>query len=273
MEEQAEFHPLNRLLLSHPLTAAPLEPRERRQLRATYYGAQREVDDQLGHLFDYLAVSGLSGGTLVVLTSDHGEMGGDHWLVEKCGYWDESFHVPLIVRDPTPAAAGTRGAVVDEPTESVDVAATILDWLAVEVPRQFDGWPLTPFLRTGRAPQRWRQTVHYEWDFRHVQQRWAERQLGIPSDHCSLAVARSATTKYVQFAAGPEVLRPLLFDLARPEGHTRDLLADGGTGALEQGFEMAQEMLRWRSRNLERSLADCYLAPGTGPVWGRSLWR
>ena len=86
VEEQAELHPLERLLLSHPLTAAPLAPRERRRLRATYYGAQREVDDQLGHLFDYLGVSGLSGGTLVVLTSDHGEVGADHWLVQKCGY-------------------------------------------------------------------------------------------------------------------------------------------------------------------------------------------
>ena len=68
------------------MRAAPLERRERRRLRATYYGAQREVNDRLGHLFDYLGVSGLSGGSLVVLTSDHGEMGGDHWLVQKCGY-------------------------------------------------------------------------------------------------------------------------------------------------------------------------------------------
>ena len=37
---------------------------------------------------------------MVVVTSDHGEMGGDHWLLEKLGYWDESYHVPLIVVDP-----------------------------------------------------------------------------------------------------------------------------------------------------------------------------
>ena len=273
VEEQAGFHPLNRLLLSLPLTAAPVDERERRQLRATYYGAQREVDDQLGRLFAYLSQSGLSRDTLVVLTSDHGEMGGDHWLVEKCGYWDESFHIPLIVCDPAPEAAATRGAVVDEPTESVDVSATVLDWLGVEVPRQFDGWSLMAFLRAGRAPERWRQTVHYEWDFRHVQRLWAERNLGVPSEHCSLAVARSATSKYVQFAADPEVLRPLLFDLGQPDGHTRDLLAEGGPSGREQGFAMAQEMLTWRARHLDRSLADCYLAPGTGPVWGRSQWR
>ena len=39
----------------------------------------------------------MAASTLVVLTSDHGEMGGDHWLLEKLGFWDESYHVPLIV--------------------------------------------------------------------------------------------------------------------------------------------------------------------------------
>jgi hypothetical protein len=36
---------------------------------------------------------------------------------------------------------------------------------------------------------------------------------------------------------------------------------------------MAQEMLRWRMRNMERTLTNCYLAPGTGAVWGRDEWR
>ena len=88
---------------------APHDERERRQLRATYYGAQREVDDGLGQLFGFLVRSGLAESTLVVVTSDHGEMGGDHWLLEKLGYWDESYHVPLIVVDPRPEADGAGG--------------------------------------------------------------------------------------------------------------------------------------------------------------------
>ena len=104
--EEAAAHPLNGAVLATPLAGAPEDEGERRQMRATYYGAQREVDDQLGRLFGYLEASGLSDNTLVVLTSDHGEMGGDHWLFEKLGYWDESFHVPLIIRDPDPAVGG-----------------------------------------------------------------------------------------------------------------------------------------------------------------------
>jgi arylsulfatase A-like enzyme len=280
-EQEAAFHPANAALLALPATAAPRDERERRQLRATYYGAQKEVDDQLGRLFSFLEAEGLASNTLVVLTSDHGEMGGDHWLLEKCGYWDESFHVPLVVRNPFAEADATRGLVVRQPTESVDVSATVLDWLGLEVPRQVDGWPLTPFVRTGVPPEHWRTAAHWEWDFRHAQFRVAGQHFGLPAEHCSLAVLRSADTKYVQFAADADVLPPLLFDLRTDLGHTRNVAASRlgtvgiGGPASEAGLEltMAQDMLRWRMRNLERTLTNCYLAPGVGPLWARDQWR
>ena len=163
-------------------------------MRATYYGAQKEVDDQLGRLFGYLDASGLADSTLVVLTTDHGEMGGDHWLFEKLGYWDESFHVPLIVRDPDPSATAGRGRVVEAFTESVDVLPTICRWLGIEVPLQADGFALQPFLSgeaghrgwprstgalrpTGVGPSPTLPTV-------------AERYFGIPMAHCTLDVVR-----------------------------------------------------------------------------------
>lgn len=269
-QAEAGVHPLNAMLLASPHTAGPTDERERRQLRATYYGAQTEVDDHLRRLFHFLDMTGLAADTLVVLTSDHGEMGGDHWLVEKCGYWDESFHIPLIVRDPGPAADGTRGSVVHHPTESVDVAPTILDWLGLSQPAQFDGWPLTGFVHRGHAPEHWRAAAHWEWDFRHPQARLAETYLGIPSEHCNLAVLRTPGYKYVQFAASPEVLPALLFDLGSDRGCTSDLSGPGVSTATE--LAMAQELLRWRMRSSERALSNCFLAPGTGPVWSRSSW-
>jgi arylsulfatase A-like enzyme len=270
-EAEARSHPLNDLLVRLPETAAPHDEGERRQLRATYYGAQSEVDDQLGRLFAYLDGQGLSSRTLVVLTSDHGEMGGDHWLVGKCGYWDESFHIPLIVRDPLAGGDATRGLVVSQPTESVDVAPTILDWLGAQIPVQCDGWPLTPFVRAGAAPAHWRTAAHWEWDFRHAQFRYAEQRLGIPGEHCSLAVLRRPEAKYVQFAAEPDVLPPLLFDLGPGPGHVVNL--SGEPAAIDQERAMAQEMLRWRMRNMDRTLANCYLAPAVGPIWDQGSWR
>ncbi|MGP8060686.1 MAG: sulfatase-like hydrolase/transferase [Acidimicrobiales bacterium] len=269
-EEEVALHPFNRLVLGVPGVAAPADERERRQLRATYYGAQREVDDVLATLFDYLDRSGLAASTLVVLTSDHGEMGGDHWLLEKLGYWDESYHVPLVVRDPRPVAEAGRGRVVDACTEAVDVLPTICEWLGIEVPLQADGWSLAPFLRGEPVPGHWRDEIHFEWHFSDPSTQMAEQFLGLPMSHCSLTVARGARTKYVQFGADPSVFPPLLFDLDDDPGQLEDRLAGPGADAL--GWEAARRLVQWRMRNDERTLSG-QLLTASGPVEARDTWR
>ena len=66
-----------------PGVGCPIDDRDRRQLVATYYGMMAEVDDQLARLFGWLDRSGQADDTLVVLTSDHGDQMGDHWLVRE----------------------------------------------------------------------------------------------------------------------------------------------------------------------------------------------
>jgi arylsulfatase A-like enzyme len=271
-EEEAEAHPLNRVLMNLPLVGAPEDQRERRQMRATYHGAQREVDDQLGRLFEYLDTSGLASSTLVVLTSDHGEMGGDHWLFEKLGYWDESFHVPLIVRDPEPGSDPGRGSVVKAFTESVDVLPTICRWLGIEVPLQADGFDLQPFLAgPSAAPDHWRTEAHWSWNFSEPATRVAEEYFGIPMAHCALDVGRGADIKYVQFAADGGELPPLLFDLAVDPDQLHDLVREGGAGEL--GWAAAQRLLQWRMRNDERTLSGTMLTPSAGVMSARDDWR
>jgi arylsulfatase A-like enzyme len=257
--------------MSLPVFGAPSDERERRQMRATYHGMQHEVDDQLGRVFGYLEESGLASSTLVVLTSDHGEMGGDHWLFEKIGYWDESYHVPLVIRDPLEAADAARGSVVRAPTESVDVSATILDWLGLEIPLQVDGWPLTPFLREGVTPEHWRTEAHFEWDFRNPLNRLAETFLGIPMEHCSLVAIRGDGYKYVQFAAEGGALPPLYFDLAADPSQINDIARDPARAG--DVLAAAQTMLRWRMRHADRTLSGQMLSFGNGLVAYRDPWR
>jgi arylsulfatase A-like enzyme len=271
-DDEAAIHPLAAMALHVPEVGAPDDEQERRQLRATYYGAQREVDDGLAPLFEYLETSGLSQSTLVVVTSDHGEMGGDHWLLEKLGYWDESYHVPLIVVDPRPVANDGRGTVVDAVTESVDVLPTICEFLGADVPLQADGWSLAPFTRGEPLPAHWRDTAHYEWSFADPVHQRAERAFGIPMSHCALAVGRGPRHKYVQFAAADDVMPPLLFDLSDDPGQTRNLLASGedvGSAA----WLGAQELLRWQMRSAERTLSGSLLDPEQGLVQAREDWR
>jgi arylsulfatase A-like enzyme len=204
----------------------------------------------------------------MVVTSDHGEMGGDHWRLEKLGYWDESFHVPLIVRDPTPGTP--PGQVVADVTESVDVLPTICTRLGIEVPLQADGYPLQPFIAGEGAPEGWRSEAHWGWDFSDPVLRLAESHLGIPMAHCALDVVRGRTTKFVQFAAEPEMMPPLFFDLGSDPNQLHDLVRSGEGAAA--GWEAAQRLLRWRMRYAERTLSGHALMPD-GPVASSDRWR
>ncbi len=274
--EEAAAHPFNRLVLAVSGVAAPDDERERRQMLATYYGAMDEVDDQLGRLLGHLDASGLTDSTLVVVTSDHGDMGGDHWLFEKLGYWDESYHVPLIVRDPHRSADPGRGDVVRAFTESVDVLPTICRWLDIEVPLQADGFPLQPFI-TGEglapdgAPAHWRREAHWSWHFSNPATRGAENLFGIPMAHCSMDVARGSEVKYVQFAADADLLPPILFELGADPGQLHDLVARGEDA--ESAWAAAQRLLQWRMRHDDRQLAGTILTPDRGPVSARDEWR
>jgi arylsulfatase A-like enzyme len=271
-EQEAAMHPLPALALEVPGVGAPRDERERRQVRATYYGAQREVDDALRPLFDYLTETGLAASTLVIVTSDHGEMGGDHWLLEKLGYWDESYHVPLIVADPRPEAETGRGRVVRTVTESVDVFPTICEFIGAEVPLQVDGWSLSPFTRGDPTPEHWRTTAHFEWSFSDPADQLPETMLGIPMSHCSLAVSRGPEHKFVQFAASPDLLPPLLFDLRADPDQVRNLFACD-EGCHEVAWNALQELVQWQMRSAERTLSGSFLHPERGLVQTRDAWR
>jgi arylsulfatase A-like enzyme len=208
-----------------------------------------------------------------VLTSDHGEMGGDHWLLEKLGFWDESYHVPLIVVDPRPEAEGSRGKIVHAVTESVDVLPTICDFMGVEVPLQADGWSLEPFLRGERAPEHWRDTAHFEWSFSNPVNQLAEQGFGIPMSHCALAVSRGPRYKYVQFAADATLMPPLLFDLERDPEQRHNLLVEEAPGVATAAWESTRELLQWQMRTAERTLSSAFLDPERGLVEARDTWR
>ncbi len=229
-----------------------------RQLRATYYGMMSEVDVQVGRLIDHLESTGEYERTLIVFGSDHGEQLGDHWLFAKYSYFDEAFHIPLIVRDPRPEADGGRGRVVEAFTENVDVMPTILDWLGAKVPAECDGESLLPFCRGGTDPG-WRREVHWAYDFRDIVGRRFERALGLTSDQCTMNVIRDERYKYVHFTALP----PLFFDLQEDPAEFRNLADDPAYRGLV--LEYAQKMLSWRMAHDERRLTNTKVTPN-GPV-------
>ena len=217
---------------------------EFRQLKATYYGMIAEVDAQLGRAFEAIKARGEWDRTLVVFTSDHAEMLGDHYSLGKGGYFDQSQHIPLIIREPRIG----QGHRVEAFTEAVDIFPTLLEAIGGQPLHQPDGRSLLPLIE-GQVPEGWRDAVHWEFDFRDVAGQRAERWFGRRSTQLSLAVLRTTHWKYVHFAS----LSPLLFDLQADPANLRNLAGDPAYAAVQ--IEMAERLLGWRAEHLDQTLA------------------
>jgi arylsulfatase A-like enzyme len=253
-QAEGQQHPWLAHHLSHPLHAAPDDIRQLQRMRAVYYGLISEVDAALGRLFDHLRQEGLWDKTLIVFTSDHGEQLGDHWMLGKAGYFDQSFHVPLIIRDPSAEADAQRGRVVNAFSEHVDIMPTLLTHLDLAVPPQCDGAALQPFLRSA-GPPRWRTHAHWTFDFRDPSFDGPEQALGLTLHQCNLAVIRGERFKYVHFAG----LAPLLFDLIADPGEFMNLASHPDYRQVL--LEHAQALISWRLRHEDQTLTHMMASP------------
>lgn len=112
--------------------------------RAAYYGMVNFIDDQIGRLIQFAA--GLMNESMVVFTSDHGEMLGDHHLFRKTWPYEASARVPFIMR--TPKSWGyPEDVVCQTPVGLQDIMPTLLDAAGLDIPGTCTGKSLLPILR------------------------------------------------------------------------------------------------------------------------------
>jgi arylsulfatase A-like enzyme len=102
------------------------DPKMIQHFISEYYALVKEVDDWIGQILDKLDELGLTDNTMVVFTSDHGEMLGSHGMRGKFCFYEESSHVPMMIRFPGRIKPGTK---VKAPVSNMDLFATILDYL------------------------------------------------------------------------------------------------------------------------------------------------
>ncbi len=192
-------------------------------------GLIKQVDDQLGVLFDYLRRSGRDQDTMVIFCSDHGDYLGDHYLGEKELFHDCVAKVPLIVR--LPGDGARRGAVESRLVEAIDLVPTILDALGAEIPDHIlEGRSLLPLLR-GEQPADWRRAVFSENNY--AFRDFVREPLGRPADGCHTIMVRDHDWKYVHF----EGLRPQLFDLRADPDEYDDLGADPAHASVRERYQ------------------------------------
>ena len=221
------------------------QDRDFRMIAATYYGMLAEVDAQIGRVFDAVNECGYWNDTLIVFTSDHGEQMGDHRSLGKFGFYDQSYHIPLIIKTP---GDKTEGRGVDAFTESVDVMPTILDEVGHPSVAVLDGKSLQPFLYN-QPVSGWRREAHWEFDFRCITDQQAETALGISSRQANLSVLRCPEFKYVHFAGLPAIL----YDLTTDPAETNNLIEHADYQSVR--VSMAEKLLQWRAEHLDQSLA------------------
>jgi len=263
VQEEAGQHPWVDYYLSNqqipgyprvekPSKAKTISDLDLRQIRATYFGMMSEVDVQIGRVLDHLKCLGCYDETLIIFTSDHGEQLGDHWMFSKFGYYDQTFHIPLIIHHPSRVANGARGSVVSSFTESIDVMPTILQAIGQDIPVQCDGCSLQPFLY-GAQPGNWRQEYHAEFDIRSAFNLKHENPLGMSRHNCSVNIIRDEHYKYVHFNGLPTVF----FDLKDDPNEFRDRSADPAY----QGhmLEYTGKMLSWRMQHDDPALTNMHI--------------
>lgn len=115
------------------------------ELRANYYAIVSLCDEQLGRVLDAFDRHDMWKDTMLVLTTDHGFLLGEHdfWAKNRMNMYEEVAHIPLFIHHPTRGTPGTRRKGL---TQNIDLAATFVDLFGAERPAEMQGLSLLPML-------------------------------------------------------------------------------------------------------------------------------
>lgn len=199
-----------------------LRPMEIQRARAGYYGNITFIDHQLGRLFNFYRGANRRAfdNTIIVFSSDHGEMLGDHYHWRKTTAYEGSARIPLVVRYPT-AWNMPRGQVRTEPVELRDVMPTFLDAAGVAIPASVDGASVLPLLNS--ASSSWRDFIQGEYTKGYV-------------PGTGMQYVTDGLEKYIWFHHTDE---ELFFDLRTDPNECRDLSKES---------DMQARVTLWRQR-------------------------
>jgi arylsulfatase A-like enzyme len=254
--ERAAPHPVVAAFMAHEESVNFARDEVRLTVIPTYMGLISQLDAHVGRLVAHLEATGEIGHTIIVVTSDHGDYLGDHWLGEKDLFHEEIVRIPMVVMDPRPEADATRGRTIDALVEAIDLAPTFLDWAGSEpVPERLEGRSLVPLLR-GEDVRVWRDAVFSDSDFA---LRHARRTLGLEVDEARGFMVRTRRWKYVHFERFP----PQLFDLDADPREQADLGRSAAHAEVRE--EMKERLLDWAlSRRTRTTVADAFIRQATG---------
>ena len=146
-----------------------------------YLRCVRGVDESVGTLMATLEELGLSDNTVVIYSSDQGFYIGDHGWYDKRWMYEESLKMPLIVKWPGVAEAGS---VNEDLVQNLDYAETFLEMAGAEIPADMQGRSLVPLL-AGETPADWRESIYYHY-YEYPSVHMVPRHYGVRNDRFKL---------------------------------------------------------------------------------------
>jgi len=242
--ERQNPHPVYEAFMSNVIGQAFSRDDVRDKVVPAYMGLVKQCDDQMGVLFRWMEETGRMEDTMIVLTSDHGDYLGDHWLGEKDLFHSPSVKVPLIIYDPSSEADATRGMVSDALIESIDLAATFIEVAGSEVPDHIVEGRSLCHLLYGQAPSDWREFVISEYNYSLTPM---AAKLGVEPKNAVLTMVADHRWKLIH----AEGFRPMLFDLENDPDEFKDL---GDDPAYEEiRGQMYEKLFTWARRHAQRT--------------------
>ncbi|MGB1309626.1 MAG: sulfatase-like hydrolase/transferase [Leucothrix sp.] len=248
--EKIDTHPIYAQFMNNAVGKAFQRDEVLDTVIPAYMGLIKQADDQLGRLFTHLEETGRFDDTMIVITSDHGDYMGDHWLGEKDLFHEPSVRIPMIIYDPSTKADASRGKVCDELVESIDLAATFYETaggvIEGTVDHILEGQSLLPLLHQ-QACMPVRDYAFSEYDYSVTP---AAVNLGINPRQAQLYMVTDKRWKYI-FAEGD--IRPMLFDLQTDPQELNDLGASETPQHIEVKTRLFMALSQWWRRVNQRT--------------------
>lgn len=260
-EELDAPHPVVEAFMQHDESRNFAREEVRERVIPAYMGLISQLDHHIGRLMTFLQEQGILDDTLIVLTADHGDYLGDHWLGEKELFHEPSARIPLIVVSPDQAADATRGSRNNRLVESIDLLPTFLDIAdGRPAPHILEGRSLLPLIND-KATDAWREYAFSEADYAW---RHARKHLNLAPDETRAFMVTNARWKYVHY----EHFRPQLFDLHNDPDELHDLGLSPDHDAIRR--QMAEALSKWvRTRRMRTTIRDDDVASRTGTAHAR----
>ncbi len=237
-----------------------LTSKDMKKIIAVYLGMCAEVDHYIGKILDTLKINNLERNTLVIFTSDHGELLGENNLWGKLGWWDSAYRIPLIFNH-----KDIKANKINNFTESVDLAPTILDWLNIDIPINWSGNSLLQYLKTGKSKFN-KNFVIFEFDFRESNYSKFVEEEKLEPEECNLVCIRNKKWKYVHFPTLP----PLLFNLRKDPFEVNNLARNKKYQNIRN--DLLSKLLSHRLLHQERQLSSLQISSeGVSSSYGSSF--